>query len=690
MSSDPDHAPSPRLSSSAIYPDDSSSLKAPPTESNRLSHESRQELLSSTFTEESEEPLRWADDAFSHRAIPLEVFPPHPKDRKSPFRSNNPINPTKYDVPEQPRLYKHNATAREYRRQLQRRRILLNCSSRLILTALLCALCAVVLWVYQKKHDLTTADSQWFNTVMTALPLAIGLNYRSSLQSYAKILRWWVLGRWAWPLRQFDLILDAASSQSVLKLIWYSKRRDRRWLPTMTQAACVGWLFINVAGAVGIAVISLAYNLDQGEGILHRIGHVSTLDVSKETIFTNFSQDYGLRSSPMTTFSLSSDMIVDANRTGFEGLRHIGRPEKSLACDSCSTWKYHFRDKDLSSNMASESEKFITATANCTRYNIVRWGASNFTYTHGSENRTVKLHALQTSMNHITFYLYDNETSEETCNGSQRCSSVFVYLAPAGTSALDDQPFKNDPSRVYLCANTLSQIQSSNRASPPLELSDASARALAGDIAKVASKLPNPKNQMLTQEPWSITWDGTIPDKLPNMTLSQEEQFVAKSIAQFSLTALAAADQDTEWLERFALPNGDDIRVEVVGQQPYQALQLTVQWGYAIAIICAVPLLQLAVLMAIIFFANDIVVKEESHLCTARLLAPITRTIGDHGSLLGVEEVVDVLGDDKAEFIYGWESKDGVRRVGVFERQWSGAQVKRSDKDRRFPEGIYD
>ena len=113
--------------------------------------------------------------------------------RRKLFRQfRNPTDPTQYNIPAKYRKVGRGeaATIREYRRSRQQTRILLNSSSRLLLTALLCGLCAFVLRRYQKKGDLRASNSQWLNTLMTALPLFIGLNYRSSLQSYARVLRW--------------------------------------------------------------------------------------------------------------------------------------------------------------------------------------------------------------------------------------------------------------------------------------------------------------------------------------------------------------------------------------------------------------------------------------------------------------------------------------------------------------------
>jgi hypothetical protein len=128
----------------------------------------------------------------------------------------------------------------------------------------------------------------------------------------------------------------------------------------------------------------------------------------------------------------------------------------------------------------------------------------------------------------------------------------------------------------------------------------------------------------------------------------------------------------------------------------FQEFLLKVHWSFAIAILCLVPALQLTVLLAIVFFANDTVVKDDSHLCVARLLAPVVNSLKDRGSLLSVGEVVERLGKDTVRLRYGWDEIGGTKRVRILEDESYeekctraiGSRVKSCD--RRFPEGKYD
>jgi hypothetical protein len=123
------------------------------------------------------------------------------------------------------------------------------------------------------------------------------------------------------------------------------------------------------------------------------------------------------------------------------------------------------------------------------------------------------------------------------------------------------------------------------------------------------------------------------------------------------------------------------------GKKPYQALRLAVNWAFAIAIMGAIPVLQLIVLLTIVFFANDVVVKDESHLNTARLLAPVAQKMSHRGSLLQVEEVIERFDCEGTRYRYGWEMSGGILRVGVLEKL---AGLVMGRKERQFPEGQYD
>lgn len=600
------------------------------------------------------------------------------KRRKMFSQMRNPTDPSQYKVPiEYQKVEQGEAlTVREYRRGRQRMRILFTSSSRLFLTALLCGMCAVVLRRYESVGDLTSGQSQWLNALMTALPLFIGLNYRSSLQSYARILRWWILARWDWKLRQFDLILDAASSKAILKLFWNSRRHLGSYIPTMTQLACIAWLVINLTGAVGIALLSLTYQLEQSQGILMKNGNVSILDVSNETAWAESAYYYGSGASPVLLFPYATLN----GRTNMAGLNATtdttGRPAR---CRNCTTWKYTFQDWDPKSDLKGQSERWATANASCVGYPALNYTTTSVIYKdEKNDTRTWDVPWVDQPWSaNKTFWAtgvgasYIHDTKADC---GPRCARVYV---------LSTQSFKNKPVWLYNCTNTVGQIEGNN---PYAQLSDTSARAFAASSASYRNATDGLWTNNV-QYDWSNAW--VISPSANFRTRPNDEVFAAASLAQFSMTALGNVDQVGEvqtWLPPEVITR-KQLRKMVPGRRPYQALKLAVTWVYAIAIMCAVPGMQLVVLLTIVFFANDVVVKDESHLNTARLLAPVAQRMSHRGSLLQVEEVVEGMGDPNDRYRYGWEQRDGILRVGVLEKL-AGLVVGR--KERKFPEGLYD
>lgn len=157
---------------------------------------------------------------------------------------------------------------------------------------------------------------------------------------------------------------------------------------------------------------------------------------------------------------------------------------------------------------------------------------------------------------------------------------------------------------------------------------------------------------------------------------------VATTISQFSMTAVAASDQDNK------VETPQEIiakRVFVTGRRPYFPPQLTVSWIYAGAILVGIPLLQAISLVVVIALADTAVVKDDSHFSTAKLLEPLVRQMGDHGCLLTGDEIVELLGGSKVRVTYGSQQRVAVGHVGVFEEGSAGSVA-----SSRFQEGLYD
>ncbi|KAG9192680.1 hypothetical protein G6011_11414 [Alternaria panax] len=218
--------------------------------------------------------------------------------------------------------------------------------------------------------------------------------------------------------------------------------------------------------------------------------------------------------------------------------------------------------------------------------------------------------------------------------------------------------------RLYACTNKLSGPYGPSNASVAL-----------------ATAIPS---QATTRHTVDNAWNISQ-ETISNYTKLKEAE-VASTILKFSMLCLTAMDQGTDNLRK-GLPQPEQLRTFLEGTEPYGASTLKVNRPFAIAIVCAVPLLQLVFLLLITFFASDVVVKDESQLCNARLLSPIVQILGPGGSLLQTEEIVATLANDELTLRYGWNKIREVMRVGIYEGK---DECPFTNINRRFPECVYD
>jgi hypothetical protein len=607
------------------------------------------------------------------------------KPRAMNFRSKNFADPTIYDIPvDHPNDNgRGKATAREYRRTRQENRILLNSLTRVLFTAVLCTLCAVVLIHFKSKGLLSPKDVQWFTTWMTALPLLVGLNYRSSLHSYAKILRWKVLATWDWPLRQFDLILEAAETQALLKLMWYARREKYTLVPNTIQLAATCWLLVNVAGALAISLLGLTYSLDVSSSVAFRKGPTSALSLLSPWLHAN-AWYYGVYSSP----SLTTAAGASAERRRYAGLSNPFVAEVFSHCEGCQVWRYNFILRHPSSGDFGIGQGSGSAIAYCEAYPVVARDNLTVTYRNDSDiaNTTRRLgFEWMGDPYNSTIYINNRAASwvvdplslpPPSCVNTTVCANIII---------LKGKDFEWDQEVLYICTNGLYEGTTD---SPLL------AAAITRPMAMI--RYPNDTTEGF-QYKGVDAW--ALPSKSAKLPMSYLAKFAASTLAQFSMTALAAADQGAEYLPPTLLPISElrYLRNDPEAfEQPYRPSELLIRWSYAIAILCVVPVLQMSVLLAIVLSAKSIIVKDESHLCTTRLLAPVVEQLGEVGCLLTVDDVVENKGGDAMRLRYGWEQVDGAMRVRIFETEkgakvalrGTGSRVKK--EKRRFPEGKYD
>ncbi len=160
------------------------------------------------------------------------------------------------------------------------------------------------------------------------------------------------------------------------------------------------------------------------------------------------------------------------------------------------------------------------------------------------------------------------------------------------------------------------------------------------------------------------------------------ELMMAGLVMRFTAGAIAAMDAGGP-------------RVNVRGYAPAPAQFLNVKWNFAGAIVGGIPVAQFIILCIVVGFANKAIIKDTSHLSTARLLRPVVERLGDTGCLLTGDEIAEKLGNYRV--IYGVRDPDGsvppqgagddgqIRHVDVLDES-EGLGYRRG----RMPMGRYD
>lgn len=426
--------------------------------------------------------------------------------------------------------------------------------------------------------------------------------------------------------------------------------------------------------SIVIALLGLTYSVDQGRTVHTRPGQMSVLDLSNTTTFQNMWY-YGNEDSPTLLYADQSDLDFKS----FPGL--AARPFNGTGANTTFMSWYNFQDRSPDNPaIYAASSRQITSTANCNAWNYTQINNNSIGLV-DSNNRTFQLgignigsythRKVCTNSTSWTNYIYDTQNS---CG--DRCAVIYIIQSP-GSAA---------PGRNLFCeyTNTISsasesQFNPADAAHSITQLSNNSSSTL---LAASIATLYDSNSQLQVHVQYSNSDLEPMVFYDIGWTACDLGYFTAQIIASFSMTALAAADQDTEIREpRIDLAG----RRNITGREPYYPSQVSVSWVDATAVLIVVPLLQLLGLLIMIAFANKSIVKDNANFTTARILGPIVQRMGEHGSLFNGDDIMERLGGDEVKLIYVSEVSGVATRVGVFEQKDTGGF-----DIGLFPEGRYD
>ena len=281
--------------------------------------------------------------------------------------------------------------------------------------------------------------------------------------------------------------------------------------------------------------------------------------------------------------------------------------------------KPHGRQRDL------PSKRTVLTSAQCDQFKVLSGGDSTendhviYFDTNLQQNVTQRVYSY--ALGCSTYMSNVNRTC------GPRCTNVNVLVTADNQTGSVPFPL------WFSCNNRVSQVTNVDDYDEPTKymLPDEQARAWTGAIGFNG-----------------IYWNGTglqfvVYEYDSDWTLSGYTNndpgaaIVAQNIMAFTTEGIAATDV-----------NGP--RTSVSGDYPTQAQVVDVECNWAIPLLAGIPGTQFLVLLAVLIWVNKIIIKDESHLATARLLRPVVDKLGEKGCLLIGDEIAEALGNFRLKY----------------------------------------
>lgn len=546
-------------------------------------------------------------------------------------------------------------TVRNYDRGVQRWRLWNLVWLEWVITLVLCIALWALLYGYSRHHievsgGLSVDQKRIFNALATGLSIALGLNLAGSLRSYIKILRWRLLATRYRPLSEFELILGLERHASLFKLLWKSRNKHHRFLPSLTQLLCILWITINLAAAILVSMLGLTYNIDQSMNFDSiRNGPVSVIDFKLL-----------IRGGFIDSLSFVQNLAgVGANFESVSGSLSYNDAKGGKYETLGDTSRYWFDDFNAhDSNIQVRSGRYVDATVACNVYSVVEGiygNQSSIIYQNGDLNVTHYLPAAgQPGPGGLVFI----PDTAKTCG--DRCTTTKILQAHGSAGQLENGLSGVDDAQFFVCNTTVSQVLNIPTESYDSYLmGDQVARMFAGAIGWSGQQVPNDTEQYLV---YSATNGLTF--KIFSSSSATE---MAALLSRICIGAVAAMDNDD---------TDHDLRQIIQGQEPGYANFLQVVWWHAGPLLVLIPCLQLASLIVVIAIANRAVIKDDSYLGVAELYRSITGRLGNHGTMLRGDEIIDSLRNpatgEEPHVIYAWKDEDNgdfghIKHIDVFD-----------------------
>ncbi|EXJ58970.1 hypothetical protein A1O7_06401 [Cladophialophora yegresii CBS 114405] len=548
------------------------------------------------------------------------------------------------------------SSQRQYSQKRQRQRLWRLTIGEFLYTVALCLAYFGVLYAYGGKDAISVRERRIFNALVTGVTLLLGVNLAASLRSYAKLLRWRILAICYRPLETFDLVMGCDSLMNVTKLLWKAGNNRYKYLPSRTQIICFAWLLVHVAITVLVGIIGLNYNLEDSDSTLFvRTGNISMVDLN--ALSDGF---YGYDLAQVQAWG-SRGVTIEPSVITAESESALG-----YLSDSAGYTLYYFQDQKADDpNQNVVSSRWIESQAYCTGY-IVKEGQygdlSYIIYHDGEHDVNQTMPSLAGPAGLIVMSKLNS-----TCG--DRCVDMQAFQA-ATLPGENDMGYTIPEGSFFVCSNTVPQVgdDRNSHLSDDFLIYDDVGRMLAGSLGW--SEVPpvfNGTAEYAVYTNWSQVSFGHQPT----------DTDMAARISTFTMGAIAFMDGSNLMSRRYAISD----------EMPYAAQVLKVKWKYAGSILGVIPFIHFLTLAQVILWANNAIIKDDSHLAIAKVYHSFLSRLGDHGCLLRGDEIVALL--ENPSVAYGWRQSvepggQGLMHVDVFDREHGLVR-----EERPFQEGWY-
>lgn len=526
-----------------------------------------------------------------------------------------------------------------------------------LMTFLIASLLLLTIWQFGKRRVISTKWKRWFNAINLGLSMALGMSVQRGFKGMAIDLRWWILSRRRRSLSEVDKILRSESLTVVAELLgqclW---QNPLKWKVKMISV-CMLWLFINLAAQIAIAIMGLNYSTVADEQFaLTKPGPVLVPDLTQIYPVGFSSQPQNSVGAQQYTANSFGNMALSF------GSRPVSdRPDKKTFWtpgiyyfwpDDYLSWEFVFFDWATTGDIAVYTNRSVNTTWTCNSWIVLSGGNGT------STNLTVLNDANGGSFNVVvpkaggpdqtTFF------SDPDANCGPGCSIVEAFEVSTSKSW------------YYNCNITVGTVQ--NATLPEHEIGINLRRMAANGIALqgygLRPSLPGAQQYQVypSQSTYGQRQDG-------------DENGMGNLIGQFAIGVIAAS----------AIYTNQSLWLTVTGDQPQIGSQLQIDhFQFVWLILGLIVAAQGVGFVVAAFWANRVIVKDESVLATATLLRSAIKGLENSGNAAKTKAIFESLNDTRVIYTAPIHLED----KSLFHLEFSSHP--RARRIRAFPEGTYD